>query len=510
MGRDVIMGRCSGVNSFTWEVNMKRRSETPKEPQGLLPFEVEEVDGEVRVTSYSGLPLVAEAYRATGAAEAVRRCVHTRARRRDRGLSDAQLVESFLVLLAAGGECNDDFDEMRKDGGLSEMMGYELPSSSRAKEFLYAFHDDGMDHETAQRRSETRSFVPDENDPLGGLHEALRATVEAAQRERRERVATLDIDATIIVSEKREAEMTYEGEKGYQPVVVCWAQQEMIVAEEFRDGNVPAGTDLLRVLQKGVETLPEGVERIYVRADSAAYEHSFLNWCRETQPKGLPIVFAVSADMSRELRRAIEALPTTAWQEIERKGGVIRSWAEVEFIPTAGSVKKGRAPDRYLAIRLAPDQREMFSDGSEVKYFAVVTNDWGRDGAALLEWHRQKAGSIERAHRTLKNELGAGVMPCGRFGANAAWFRLNALTANTLTVLKRFALPKELSKAQPKRLRFRVLCVAGQIVHHARKLFVRVARTLLGVRAWFVAARRALRRMAERRAAHGPPLPVLS
>ena len=145
-----------------------------------------------------------------------------------------------------------------------------------------------------------------------------------------------------------------------------------------------------------------------------------------------------------------------------------------------------------------------------MKYFAVVTNDWGRDGAALLEWHRQKAGSIERMHHTLKNELGAGVMPCGRFGANGAWFRLNALTANILTVLKRLALPKELSKAQPKRLRFRVLCVAGQIVHHARKLSVRVARTLLGAGEWFAAARRALRRIAERRAAHGPPLPVLN
>ena len=161
---------------------MKRRSKKPKEPQGLLPFEIEEVEGEVGVTSYSGLPLVAEAYRATGAAEAVRRCVRTRERRRDRGLTDEQLVESFLLLLAAGGECNDDFDEMRRDAGLKAMMGYELPSSSRAKEFLYAFHDDGLDQETAGRRFVTPSFVPEENDPLEGLQEALRATVESAQR----------------------------------------------------------------------------------------------------------------------------------------------------------------------------------------------------------------------------------------------------------------------------------------------------------------------------------------
>ena len=503
------MGRWKVGQIITGEVRMKRRSGKAHEQQGVLPFEIEEVAEDIRVTSYAGLPLVAEAYRATGAAEAVKRCVQTRERRRERGLTEEQLVESFLLLLSAGGECNDDFDEMRRDVGLGEMMGYALPSSSRAKEFLYAFHDDERDADVAQRRFETPSFVPVETRPLEGLHEALRAVVASAQREGPERFATLDIDATIIVSEKREAAMTYEGEKGYQPVVAYWAEQEMIVAEEFRDGNVPAGTDLLRVLKKGVETLPEGVERIYVRADSAAYEHEFLNWCRETTPKGLPIIFAVSADMSRELRRAIQALPSAAWKELDRRGGAIRSWAEVEFIPSAGSVKKGRAPDRYLAIRLVPEQREMFSDGSEVKHFAVVTNDWGRDGAALLEWHRQKAGTIERMHHTLKNELGAGVMPCGRFGANAAWFRLNALTANVLTVLKRLALPKELSKAEPKRLRFRVLCVAGQLVHHARRLSVRVAQRLLGGE-WLIIARRILRRIARRCAAHAPPVPAFN
>jgi hypothetical protein len=54
----------------------------------------------------------------------------------------------------------------------------------------------------------------------------------------------------------------------------------------------------------------------------------------------------------------------------------------------------------------------------------------------------------------LKNELSAGVLPCGRFGANAAWLRLAVLTYNTLTALKRLALPAELLQARPKRLRF--------------------------------------------------------
>jgi hypothetical protein len=107
----------------------------------------------------------------------------------------------------------------------------------------------------------------------------------------------------------------------------------------------------------------------------------------------------------------------------------------------------------------------------------VLTNDWGRDGAALLQWHRQKAGTIEKLHDGLKNQLGAGVMPCGRFGANAAWFRLNCLTHNLLSLLRQLALPPELRKAEPKRLRFHVLCLAGQIIAHARRLTIRVGKT---------------------------------
>jgi hypothetical protein len=46
-------------------------------------------------------------------------------------------------------------------------------------------------------------------------------------------------------------------------------------------------------------------------------------------------------------------------------------------------------------------------------------------------------------HDALKDDLAAGVMPCGRFGANAAWLRLAVMTHNVLTTLKRLALPEK-------------------------------------------------------------------
>jgi hypothetical protein len=104
----------------------------------------------------------------------------------------------------------------------------------------------------------------------------------------------------------------------------------------------------------------------------------------------------------------------------------------------------------------------------------VVSNRDELEAAAIVRWHRQKAGTIEHVHRVLKDELGAGVLPSARFGANAAWFRINALTFNVLTVLKRRALPERFREARPKRLRYELFTLPGELVFHQSRLSVRV------------------------------------
>ena len=130
---------------------------------------------------------------------------------------------------------------------------------------------------------------------------------------------------------------------------------------------------------------------------------------------------------------------------------------------------------RYVGIRLRKRQGELFGDGSAVKHFAVLSNIWAGSARRLLEWHRQKAATVEMVHDVLKNELAAGVLPCGRFGANAAWLRLAVLAHNVMTALKRLALPPELLSARPKRLRFLIFNTAGRLVHHARHTVLRLA-----------------------------------
>ena len=157
-----------------------------------------------------------------------------------------------------------------------------------------------------------------------------------------------------------------------------------VTIDEFRDGNVPAGMDCLTSFLRAVRALPQSVETIYFRSDSAAYQHKLLDKMREGvehNGKQVAVYFAISADVSEVLRGKIVSLSESAWKPLRRltEKGLIegrKEWAELEFIPSASSMKKDMKPDRYFAIRVRPWQTELFSDGNSYHYYAVVTNRW--------------------------------------------------------------------------------------------------------------------------------------
>lgn len=438
--------------------------ETPS-TNARLPFDIDDQIDPTLITAHAGVPLVIELFRRVGVAQVVNEQV--RIKQRQRGLTAAQLVETLMALWAAGGDCCQDLQTLRTDAALSTLLGYELPAVTTMRDFLEGFHVE----DPPLLRVGAKATIPEESAPLVGLSLANQRMLGAVQQPVPQRTATLDVDATILQTHKHTAAMTYKGSRGYQPVVVVWAEQDLIVHDEFRDGNVPAGCGNVRILARAVAALPAGVEQIFVRGDSALYEQDVLAWCE--QPS-CGIGYAISADMSPPLQAEITRLPETAWQLDRAEPDAIREWAEVPYVPDDSDHRKDRpCGRRHLALRVRRRQGELFADGSTVKHFAIVTNREG-DGLTLIRWHREKAGTVEHVHHVLKNELAATVLPSGKVGANAAWFRLNVLTYNLLSAFKRVALPGDFSEARPKRLRFLVFNTVGKVVQQARRTLLRL------------------------------------
>ena len=427
------------------------------------------------ITGHAGVPGLIEAFRQTGTAAVIENEVKLKSRRR--GLSAPEMVESLLAMWAAGGERAEDLDQFRQDQALALLLGHELPAAQTARDFLAQFHAEDL-----PLLQEGKAPVAAETVALLGLARHAELVLDLQCR-RPMKTATLDVDATVIHCDKRAAKRSYDGNRGYQPVLALWAEQDVIVADEFRDGNVPAGSGNRRVVEKALAALPGGIAKIYLRGDSALYEHQLMGWLDEQA-----IGYAISADMSPQLAQCIAALPEEHWKLDREEADVIRQWAEVNYLPRDGVWKKDAvSPRRYLAIRIRPRQGELLRDGNRMRHFCIVTNrsdPEGGSGLDLLRWHREKAGTIEHAHDVLINELAGAALPSQKFGANAAWLRLNVILYNLLSAYKRVGLPEEFHTARPKRLRFLLLNTVGKVVRHARETLLRcakeIARTLAG------------------------------
>jgi hypothetical protein len=482
----------------------------PKIRSGLERFVYAAERSDEGVTGLAGLPVLMEGFHALGVAKGCEEELHVK--KRQRGPSEADWVEAAVMLHLAGGERVEDFDILKQDDGLRRLWPALGEMSSRSLlDFLERFDDPrqkGSVPGTAVIREETQALKA-----LGRVHAGL---VNLVQELHPVDTATIDMDASIHACDKKGALKTYEGPRGYQPVLAYWPEQKMIVKDQFREGNVPARmgnapivADVLEVLK--ALTVP--VKQVFFRGDSALYEHLTMRTIDRAKAG-----FAVSAEMSQELRAAIEKDSDYRWAPLGgRDGGpgeAGRMWKEVAYVPGDPVAKKGERPFRYLAIRLPqkPVQLDLFEDPPRPEYVAVCTNREG-PGDALIHWHREKCGTIEHVHDQMKHDVGARLFPSSKYGANAAWYRLAVLALNLHWAVSRLALPEARRTERLESLRFSLWNRAGRVIRHARRWMVLVSRLARDAAQTYVDARRALAGTLRRRiepasprvdAAHSP------
>lgn len=502
--------------------------------KNLLPFKYQSEKNTSGLTGLAGLPLYVELAVATGFTQSIEKVLKTRTQ----GWSDVEMVLSLILLNLAGGDCVSDINRLEQDGGLRTLLpklGMDglsrkekdayaqrwrknkqqaFPSKAAIHRFLACFHAAAEEN----KRVEGKAFIPAISDQLQSLIDLNQHLINTCQQAHPYTEATLDQDATLVNTHKSTAYYGYKKSKAYQPVNTYWAEHGIIVHSEFRDGNVPAGYEQLRLLKTSLDLLPRQVTKAYLRSDSAGYQEELLKYCAEGENERFGVVeFAIAARVSASFKEAVRQVKDSDWHTVCRyeadgsKTETSQEWAEVCYVPNWVSVKNGSAEYRYLAIREKMERlpnkkgakenelpfQTIETEQGNYKLFGLVTNR-NIPGNDVIHWHRQRCGKSEQLHHIQKNELAGGQLPSCYFGSNAAWWQLMILAYNLSRLMQIVALPTKLKNRQMKALRFHLIQLPGWVIRHARQWWIQVEKSAMDL---FNAVRKQIMHFA----AVGPP-----
>jgi hypothetical protein len=363
-------------------------------------------------------------------------------RERRGGHAPGRVLCDLAVMLADGGRCVSDLAAL---AGQASLFG-EVASVSTARRVVLSIGKGELAGIRAARAAAR-----------------TRAWAAGAAPER----VILDFDATPIEvhSEKEHAAGHYKGGFGFNPLLVSCGRE--VLAGILRPGNAGANNagDHLKLLDLALEQLPRSAleGEILARSDSAGASHDLADALRECG-----IRFSFGYALSEPVRNALLGLPESAWRPAIDPDGHKREGAWVTELTEEVNLGDWPAGTRLICRRERPHPGAQlsFTDLDGHRFQCFITDQEDDDIAALEVTHRQHA-QVEDRVKTLK-ATGANYLPFHSFVANAAWLEL-ALTAHDVMVWTQLlTLDGEHQVSEPKRLRYRILHVAGQITRHAR------------------------------------------
>jgi hypothetical protein len=221
------------------------------------------------------------------------------------------------------------------------------------------------------------------------------------------------------------------------------------------------------VLDRALEQIPtEQIERIeiLVRADSAGATHGLVDYCREANMR-----FSVGYELTEPVRAAILQIPADAWVAALDQDGSERENGEVAEI--TGRVELGSWPhgSRVLVRRERPHPGAQlsFTDHDGYRFQAILTDQPDEDIASIECRHRQHAHVEDRIRDD--KDTGLAKFPFKVFALNEVWLEIVMLAHDLLVWTQALLLDGELAKAEPKKLRYRLLHVAARLAFHGRR-----------------------------------------
>jgi hypothetical protein len=404
--------------------------------QTIFPFKIKTT--KEKLTAHGGLALMAEFNHGIGLRELTNHYLPGPGS--NRGFDPSEIVDAVVLMLQGGGRSLEDLRELKNEEGLMELIGREeIPEPDTVGDWLRRMGDPKSGQLGLEGLDRVRDKINGRVLKKDGIKEY-----------------TLDADATEIIGEKTDALFTYNGNKGYMPMLGFLYENPVCLLDEFREGNVAPAFGQKEFYLRCKERMPRGKRVGYYRGDSASYQAGLFN---QLERDG--VIYGVTVDQDKAVRSAIALIPSGDWEEPVKGCGY-------ELAETVHCMNETEKAFRLVVKRENRRQGELFEKGGQYFYHAVASN-WSeeeKNTEEVLRWHNQR-GQAENFNKELKIGLGMERMPCGQTYANAVFFRIGVIAYNLFIGFKRLSCPESWAKHTIATFRWKMVQVAGRIVKHA-------------------------------------------
>jgi Transposase DDE domain group 1 len=406
------------------------------------------------LVSHAGTALLGEVADAVGLTSALSVGLVGLKRRR-RGHDPGRVLRDLAVMLADGGECVSDLGATREQ----EVLFGLVASDS-----------------TAFRMVEKIASRPGMLDAVREAHAMARARFwELSGAPER---LTIDVDATLITahSEKEKAAGNYKHGYGFHPLGAYADETREGLAMLLRPGNAGSNTavDHKTVIDRALAQIPveqiESIE-ILIRADSAGATHETAEHCYEASLR-----FSFGYELTETVRAAILETPDEDWIAALDQDGSERENGQVVELTDRLQLSTWPTGSRLIVRRERPHPGAQlsFTDRDGYRFQAILTDQTDPDIALIERRHRQRARVEDRIRDD--KDTGLAKLPFKAFALNAVWLEIVMLAHDLIVWTQALLLDGELSKAEPKRLRYRLLHVGARLAFSGpRKLHLPAA-----------------------------------
>jgi hypothetical protein len=350
-------------------------------------------------------------------------------------------------MLQGGGRSLEDLRELKNEEGLMKLIGRdEIPEPDTVGDWLRRMGDPKSGQLGLEGLDRVRDRINERVLRRDGIKEY-----------------TLDADATEIIGEKVDALFTYNGNKGYMPVLGFLYENPVCFLDEFREGNVAPAFGQKEFYLRCRGRMPRGKRIGYYRGDSASYQVGLINQLEEDGVR-----YGITADQDKAVKLAIALIPSGDWEEPVQGCGY-------ELAETVHCMNGTKKAFRLVVKREIRRQGELFEKEGQYFYHAVATNwlEEQKNTEEVLKWHNQR-GQAENFNKELKIGLGMERMPCGQSYANAVFFRIGVIAYNLFIGFKRLSCPESWAKHTIATFRWKMVQVAGRIVKHAGEMVLKL------------------------------------